>query len=187
MRAFAGSRTFRWQSWEKTGLEHCVIRSEGLDFLAEGVVIAPGTDKPFACRYALRFNSAWHTQSVSVALVGQERSLQLTMNGQGRWHKDAVPIPELDYALAPDISATPFTNTLAIRRLNLSEGESADIETAYVDLPSLTVFADPQRYTCLKRGSLYRFESLDSDFNSEISVDADGFVVTYPGLFRRLE
>ena len=32
-----------------------------------------------------------------------------------------------------DISETPFTNTLVIRRLGLTPGESADISVAYFD------------------------------------------------------
>ena len=89
-------------------------------------------------------------------------------------------------AIDVDITATPFTNTLPIRRLNLSAGQSADITVAYIDVPSLTVTADPQRYTCLEPMRRYRFESLDSDFMREIEVDEHGLVVLYPDLFRRV-
>lgn len=47
-----------------------------------------------------------------------------------------------------------------------------------------------QRYTCLQRtnkGARYHFESLRSGFEAEISVDKDGFVTEYPGLFTRKE
>jgi len=81
---------------------------------------------------------------------------------------------------------TPFTNTLPIRRLDLAEGQTADIRVVYVLLPELTITIDPQRYTCLRRGGRYRYESLDSDFVREIDIDTDGLVVTYPGLFRRV-
>jgi hypothetical protein len=95
-------------------------------------------------------------------------------------------VPELDGAIDVDVSATPFTNTLPIRRLDLAEGQSADIRAAYVSLPELTVKIDPQRYTCLERGRRYRYESLDSEFVREIVIDAEGLVVTYPGLFKRV-
>jgi hypothetical protein len=74
MRLFEGIRTLRWQSWDGTGLEHCTIRSDGLEFLAEGVVIMPREDGA-ALRYALRFDGAWRTQSVSVAVLGREESI----------------------------------------------------------------------------------------------------------------
>jgi hypothetical protein len=49
-----------------------------------------------------------------------------------------------------------------------------------------TAVIDPQRYTCLEPRRRYRYAALDIDFVREIAVDADGLVVTYPGLFRRL-
>jgi hypothetical protein len=84
------------------------------------------------------------------------------------------------------LSITPFTNTLPIRRLDVAEGQRADIRAVYFRLPELSVTIDRQRYTCLKRGHQYRYESLDSDFSRDIDIDPDGLVVTYPGLFRRV-
>ena len=45
------------------------------------------------------------------------------------------------------------------------------------------------RYTCLETGSAgrkYKFESLDSGFIADITVDQDGLVEDYPGLFKRV-
>jgi hypothetical protein len=87
-----------------------------------------------------------------------------------------------------DISETPFTNTLPIRRLGLAPGESADNCVVYFDGNELQPWPEPQRYTCLERnaqGGLYRFLSLDGGFTADLSVDADGLVVDYPGLFKR--
>jgi uncharacterized protein len=73
-----------------------------------------------------------------------------------------------------------------IQRLDPGVGESVDIDPVYVSFPDLSVFADPQRYTCLEYRRRYRFESRDSDFVREITVDENGLVVDYPGLFRRI-
>ena len=70
-------------------------------------------------------------------------------------------------------------------RLNLQHDQSADILVLYIRLPELTVTLDPQRYTCIEAGRLYRFESTDSDFARDIAVDDDGLVLTYAGLFNR--
>jgi hypothetical protein len=79
---------------------------------------------------------------------------------------------------------TPFTNTLAIRRLGLKVGQAAEIKVAYVLVPELRLRAAPQRYTRLAERR-WRFDGLDLDFTADLTVDADGFVVEYPGLFRR--
>ncbi len=88
-----------------------------------------------------------------------------------------------------DISTTPFTNTLPIRRLDLDPGESQEIRVAYVDVPGMAVRPERQRYACLERhtgGGVYRYESLDGNrFTADLTVDADGLVLDYPGLFLR--
>lgn len=49
---------------------------------------------------------------------------------------------------------------------------------------TLAVTPDPQRYTRLAEDR-YVYESRDSDFRREITVDTHGLVVDYPGLYRR--
>jgi hypothetical protein len=106
-------------------------------------------------------------------------------DGAGHWRRaDGAPLPELDGCIDPDISMTPFTNTLPIRRLGLGIGDTAEIGVAYVLVPELSLRAAPQRYTRLG-DRLWRFESLDSGFTADLTVDAEGLVVDYPGLFRR--
>ena len=95
-------------------------------------------------------------------------------------------MPQLGAAIDIDLSITPFTNTLPIRRLHLQSGQSEEIVCVYVQFPGLDITTDRQRYTCLEPRRLYRYESLDSDFSRDITVDDEALIVTYPGLFRRL-
>ena len=83
-----------------------------------------------------------------------------------------------------DISCTPFTNTLPIRRLNLKIGESAEIQVLHVDCPQIRFEVSRQRYERLSE-SQYRFTSLENDFTAIITVDENGFVTDYPELFER--
>jgi hypothetical protein len=84
-----------------------------------------------------------------------------------------------------DLWPTPFTNTLPVRRLRLAEGVAAEIRVLYVNAPDLSVSAQVQRYT-RQGGGLYRFESLEDGFTSEIELDEQGLVRVYPGLFERV-
>ena len=126
------------------------------------------------------------TKPDRAAALGGE-ALEPLADGQGRWTTSpGDPLPGLDGCIDADISATLFTNTLPIRRLGLRTGESIDLKVAYVAAPGLGVEPDGQRYTCPKEGELYRYESLESDFMADLRVDADGLVLDYPGLFRRI-
>ena len=90
-----------------------------------------------------------------------------------------------------DLSATTFTNTLPIRRLDLKEGESSEIAIVYVNVPSHRRDASVQRYTCPERnpdGGLYRYEDEGEfeGFTADLPVDAGGLVLDYPGILRRI-
>lgn len=181
------ARVVRWRPCEGDGLEHLVLADGPDGVRAEAVVIGTGDDGPFAIRYALLCDAGWRVRMLEVVSVGDGRRLAVRADGAGRWTDEAgAVLPALAGAIDVDIAATPFTNTLPIRRLGLAAGQAAEIVTAYVSVPALTVVPDPQRYTCLVPGRRYRYESLDSDFVREIETDGDGLVTDYPGLFRRV-
>lgn len=151
---------------------------------AEGQVRATLDGKSLDAIYQVGTDLSWQTYRVHVALKGGP-SLEIRADPAGQWrHADGRALPQLDGCIDPDISMTPFTNTLPIRRLDLQVGEARQIKVAYVLVPDLIVRAAPQRYTRLEE-RLWRFESLDADFTADIAVDDSGFVVDYPGLFER--
>jgi hypothetical protein len=177
----------RWQDWSGMDRQHLVLSVRSNGIVADGVVLGTADQRHFAAAYRVECDATWRVRMTQVRVVGVDRTIDLTSDGEGHWRdRPGALVPRLDGAIDLDLSATPFTNTLPIRRLDLAEGEAADIRVAYVRLPDLTVTMDPQRYTCLRRGRQYRYESLDSDFVRDIEIDAHGLVVTYPGLFRRV-
>ncbi|HET6221297.1 MAG TPA: putative glycolipid-binding domain-containing protein [Dongiaceae bacterium] len=183
------SRTIvaRWQDWPGTGIQHLVLKESADDIVVDCAVIGSEEGVQFAARFRILCDGAWRVRKVEAGVIGDERRIDLASDGAGHWRDGAgVVLPHLEGAVDVDLPITPFTNTLPIRRLGLGAGQSADIRVAYIRLPEFTVETDPQRYICLEPGRRYRYESLDSDFVREIDIDADGLVVTYPGLFRRV-
>jgi hypothetical protein len=161
--------------------------------LADGLLIGvdEGDGRPFRARYTIQCVARWRVRELRIdALDAANRRLDLMSDGEGHWSDGAgEPLPGLVGCFDVDISATPFTNTLPIRRLALAAGASADVNVVYVSLPELTAVPAMQRYSRLEDspgGARYRFESRSHDFMAELPVDADGLVLDYPGLFRRL-
>jgi hypothetical protein len=155
--------------------------------VADAAIIGTSDGAAFAARYRILCDASWCVKSVEIAEIGSDRTTRLASDGAGSWTEGrAAALPQLGGAIDIDISITPFTNTLPIRRLNLRAGEAKEVLVVYIRVPGLTITTDRQRYTCLEAGRRYRYESVDSDFTREIEVDSNGLVVTYPGLFRRL-
>lgn len=131
--------------------------------------------------YELLATASWDFHSLTIS--AGNRGLTALRSGRG-WVVDGQPRPDLNGAVEVDISLSPLSNTLPIRRLALAVGESTDITTAHLALPEFTVTTDPQRYTRLSERE-YLYESRDSDFRRTITVDDHGLVIAYPGLFER--
>src|SRR4051812_17300604 len=106
----------RWREWDGPGIEHLELREQAGEVLADSVVICSG-QTPFAVRYRIECDAGWRTRSVTVDTIGSGRTLVLAADGEGNWFRDGLPVPELDGVLDPDLTVTPFTNTLPIRRL----------------------------------------------------------------------
>ena len=182
-------REVMWTPWEEAGLEHLRLVTSGSGVVANGLVIGLQGGRPFRIGYEIRCDGRWRVREVRAAAPDSERPvLELLANGEGRWKsRGGEPVPELDGCIDVDISATPFTNTLPIRRLGLKPGESEELTVTYIRVPELLVGPERQRYGCLEAdGGFYRFEALPSGFTAELPVDAEGLVIDYPGLFRRV-
>jgi hypothetical protein len=186
-------RYIMWSAWTEPGLEHLQLFQEQQTIIADGLILGVHEQRPFRVRYQILSTNDFRLRAVRVdALSNEPQSLSLLTDGQGTWTtENAETIPLLSGCLDVDISQTPFTNTLPIRRLALQPGSQATLPMAYIEVPQMQVQVRQQRYTCLEvtpLGARYRFESLEhgvSLFTAELPVDQDGLVLDYPGLFRR--
>lgn len=183
-------REVMWSAWDEPGLGHLRLGIHDDGIVADGMVIGLTDRRPFRVTYEVRCDAGWRVRAVRVGVPGPEPpEVDLLSDGEGNWTTlDGRALSELDGCLDVDISVTPFTNTLPIRRLDLVPTESAEISVAYIRGTRLQAWPEPQRYTCLKQdnqGGLYSFLSFDGGFTADLPVDADGLVLDYPGLFRR--
>ncbi len=182
-------REVLWSAWDDLGLQHLRMTVRDSGAAADGLVLGLEEGRPFRFAYEVRCDANWRVRAARVGIPGGPPKVELLSDGKGNWtSSDGRSLASLEGCEYVDVSVTPFTNTLPIRRLGLAPGESADISVAYFDGTDLQPWPEPQRYTCLEKsggGGLYRYLSLDGGFTVDLSVDADGLVLDYPGLFRR--
>jgi uncharacterized protein len=133
----------------------------------------------------LILDASWRVKTLNLELLDTKEKIKLESDGHGNWSNDTGIIPKLHGAIDIDITATPFTNTIPIRRLKLGKKQQAEILVVYVTIPELSFDIDRQRYTSVSK-YIYLFEQINNNFTRKIKVDKDGLVVTYPGLFRTI-
>jgi uncharacterized protein len=181
----------QWEALDWPGLEHVVVSADAAGFRADGHLVLGPPVGPASVSYQLSCDADWRVTrlTVTAASVAGSRTLALSADHDGRWLADGQPRPDLDGCIDVDISLTPLTNTLPIRRLTWTPGSAHELDVVYVSAPDLTARRVSQRYTLLDADAdddapLYRYES--GSFRADLTVDGNGFVSDYPGLWRRV-
>jgi hypothetical protein len=185
-------RSYFWASLQGPGLEQLRLRLDPEENIARGLVMGIEEDQPYRLQYKLKWGSDWRIRKVTLESHNMEglREQILRSDGRGHWRDEqGEPLSELDGCIDIDIAATPFTNIFPVRRLDLTPGQSAEIRVLYVEPPTLAIKAVTQRYTCLERAPgrhRVTYEGYPSGFRADLELDADGLVIDYPELFRRV-
>ena len=167
---------------DRLGLEHLLI---GQDWASSTVIgVAGGT--PFTLRYRLEVGADGFVRAGVLRVSGQA-SLTLSRTSAGRWQgNNGEEMRDLSGCTDLDLSISPYTNTLALRRLKLRPGQSGEVLAALIEVPTLTRRVVRQRYTRLGPHT-YRFENLSNGHSADLTVDDELFVREYPGQFRLVE
>lgn len=131
---------------------------------------------------------AWRVQGVTLERWNAQGHAMLRVERAGSgWRVQDAVRPDLDGAEEPDLSLTPFCNTLAIRRVPQRAGAALTLDTAFIDGAALTVARSRQRYERLAPDRLrYVDLGLSAGFEAELVVDGEGLVLHYQHLFERV-
>ncbi len=181
-------RTVFWSSWDAPGFQELRLRSADGEIVANGLVLGLAKETPLRLAYKIKCWPDWRVRKVVLDCAGPAgtHSRMRRSDGRGRWRTEqGEEIAALAGCIDLDISATPFTNTLPIRRLALEPGETREVRIAYVHAPNLALGPTTQRYTCRAAGH-YTYENAQTGFAASLATDADGLVLDYPELFRRV-
>jgi hypothetical protein len=137
--------------------------------------------------YHIDCDAHWLTREAQIGVMwgGTTKTLSLAVAEGQRWLAAGEQIEAVEGNADIDLGVSPVTNTLPIRRLNLSVGEDAVVTAAWVQFPALTVSPLHQRYTRLAENR-YRYDSLESGFTAELTVDEHGLVAEYGSIWRRI-
>lgn len=176
----ADGYTARWQRWDLDGDETMTLRWENEGWTATSDVGGVNVT------YVIRLTASWQVSQFLLFRDMAEPDLWLGTDGGGRWGEvNGAHRPDLDGCYDIDITVTPFTNTLPIRRLQLDVGDAAEIKTAMIDVETLGVVPVRQRYHHVAP-QRYEYSNVDSGFETGFDVDQYGLVNDYPGHFRRV-
>jgi hypothetical protein len=197
-------RELIWRRLDVAGIEYFRLWESAAGPRLTGTVILADGGAPVRLKYAVACAPDWTSRGVHIALTrgAATRHLKITASADQRWWQsmEVVPrtgaggplavsqqveIPAVAGCRDLDLSFTPATNILPLRRLALAPGESGDLTAAWIRFPGLSVEPLAQHYTRLDERRL-RYESRGGAFTAELEIDELGLPVRYPPLWERV-
>ena len=92
-------------------------------------------------------------------------------------------IPAVAGCTDVDLAFTTATNLLSLRRLDLGVGQEAEVVAAWLSFPDFALTPLRQRYRRTSQ-STYDYAAPDLPFAGILTVNPEGFVLDYAGLWR---
>ncbi|MEA2155513.1 MAG: uncharacterized protein QOE11_1653 [Solirubrobacteraceae bacterium] len=176
----------------REGFEVVFLHVDGAGLRLEGHTAAVEQGEAWAVGYVITLDGGWATRAVRV--WGRSSSgaheLSLEADGAGSWRVDGAAAPQLDGCLDVDLESSALTNALPVHRLDLAVGEAADAPAAYVRAGDLGVERLEQRYVRLDDDGdhrRYHYAAPQFGFEAQLTYDASGLVLGYPGIAVRAE
>lgn len=171
----------RWRHVDEPGVELMALSRCASGLSVRSTLIHAG-EESFGLRYHWELDPTWRTRTLRIDRTdATERSLLIERMGDTSWRIDGKPRPDLAGCHEVDVSATPFCNGLAIRRMGDADG---DLLALFVDAPALTCEPSHQRYERLgTRAWQYIDKGVSAGFTARLDLDDEGLVGKYEHLF----
>jgi uncharacterized protein len=175
-------------------MESVRVQLSGNRIKANGRIVAAAADThpAFAVYYDLQTGETGATKrlGMTVTLADRERQLSVARDEENMWlitDQRGESRAAFDGALDVDVVFSPFFNVLPIRRHGLHERPgSVTVPTIYVTLPDVSVNAALVSYSSAAAGPAEGIKVHSPVADTTLTVDADGFIVDYPGLAERI-
>lgn len=181
-----------WRAPDVSRMESVRVQLSGNRIKAYGRVVAAATEAhpAFSASYDLVTdeNGATKRLSMTVTMAERERQLSVARDEENMWlvqeHSGQTSRSSYDGALDVDVVFSPFFNALPIRRAGVmpGSGESVTVPVVYLRVPDLSVDIAHISYTATPDG----IELHSPVADTTVTVDANGFILDYPGLAERI-
>jgi len=140
---------------------------------------------PAGVAYSVETDESWRTKRGTVRGFVGDRSVNFDIRRDTEnWRLNGVVVPGLGHLLDLDLSFTPATNFLQLKRAAPKVGESVSLPAAWFNLDEGSLTELPQAYRRLTE-TTYDYVAPSVPYQAVLEVYEDGFVMSYPGLWRR--
>lgn len=176
--------TAHWRALDREGEDNCRLAQVDQGWLLVGHARFRDADGFAALDYVVRCDEGWRTLSADIAGTHGDRRIKLAVTtGPEGWRVNEEVQPQISGAQDLDLSFTPATNLMPMRRL--MDGPVAAVHTraAWLLYPDCEVKPLDQTYHRVGKSGHVRYFAKQTGTTMQLDVDPSGFVTRYPGLW----
>jgi hypothetical protein len=174
-----------WRRLDRPGHESALLSEGAAGAVIEGTAVFGESGRPCRLDYRVICDATWRT--VSARVKGWQNTaavdIAIDVDAARRWTLNGQSCPGLQGCDDIDLSFSPATNLLPIRRTQLAVGAQASVRAAWLRFPAVMLESLDQIYVRVSE-SRYRYESSGGSFVAVLETNAAGFVTQYPGLWQ---
>jgi uncharacterized protein len=188
MTGWKGCRPILWRRLDVPGHDAASLREADGGMELRGMAIFHDESRPTALHYSVRCDNEWVTTEATVGGWYGARTVDLRVRRTpaGSWTLNGGPCPAVAGCIDLDLSFTPATNLLPLRRLDLAVGQSAEVRSAWLEWPAATLTPLTQRYA-RRSVAEYDYEADlpgTDQFAAVLRVEPGGWVLDYAELWQ---
>jgi hypothetical protein len=176
-----------WTRLDRPGRDAALLRPHAGGWLLQGAAAFDHDSGPATVAYQVETDARWETRRGTLnGFLGDKTVRHVILREPDGWRLNGALLQGLNHLVDLDFGFTPATNVLQLKRIELSPGQKADVPAAWFDLDSMSLIELPQTYE--RRGdATYWYEAPTVPYQALLEIAPNGFVRSYPGLWRLAE
>ncbi len=178
------SKSAAWTRLDRPGCDAALLRPHGDGWLLQGAAAFDHDGGSATVAYQIETDARRETRrGLICGFLGDKTVRHEILRGATGWRLNGVLVVGLGHLVDLDYGFTPATNALQLARIALLAGQRAELPVAWFDLDSATLIELPQSYE--RRGETsYWYEAPTVPYQALLEIAPNGFVQSYPGLWR---
>jgi hypothetical protein len=178
------NKSAAWMRLDRPGCDAALLRPHRDGWLLQGAAAFDHDGEPATVAYQVETDARRETRRGLICGFLGDKTVRYEILRDARgWRLNDVLIEGLAHLVDLDYGFTPATNALQLARIALAAGQRAEVPVAWFDFDSATLIELPQSYE--RRGEAsYWYEAPTVPYQAQLEIAPNGFVQSYPGLWR---
>jgi uncharacterized protein len=175
-----------WERLDRPGRDAASLQSSGDGWLLRGAAAFDHDGGSAAVAYQVEVDARWETKRGLISGFLGDQPIQHEIRRDDQvWRLNGVAVEGLEHLVDLDYGFTPATNLLQLSRLALEPSQQTEVPVVWFDLDSASLVELPQTYQRCSEAS-YWYEAPTVPYRALLEIAPNGFVQSYPELWRRV-